>query len=240
MKPYYSDDFVDLYNGDCRDIIPALAGTYQTVITDPVWPGGSADLVGQDDPFALLYQAAMLLDCARLAVHLSCLTDPRFLMAVPDKWPFFRSVLLEYVLPSYVGRILQGGDVAYLFGVPPASRPGYRVIPGRMMATTGLGRRTKHPASRVLAHVEWLVAKWTNPDDVILDPFAGSGTTLLGATRFGRRAIGIEIEERWCDEAAERLSARQQPLVSLEIQPETGLRASKPQLFSHLTSFPFG
>lgn len=66
----------------------------------------------------------------------------------------------------------------------------------------GLG----HPCPRKLGHVRWLLRYWSAPQDVICDPFCGSGTTLLAARENGQRAIGIEIEERYCEIAAKRLA----------------------------------
>ncbi|KKK85110.1 hypothetical protein LCGC14_2776570, partial [marine sediment metagenome] len=71
-----------------------------------------------------------------------------------------------------------------------------------------------HPCSRALGHFRWLVSWWSLPGETILDPFMGSGTTLRAAKDLGRKAIGIEIEERYCEIAAKRCS---QSVMRLEI-----------------------
>lgn len=122
--------------------------------------------------------------------------------------------------PNYKGRLLYTSDVAYVFGEPPASKPGAHVIPGRVVSTSndkgfarGNGRNKAfraedanlpHPTPRKLQHVRWLV-KWFGGASV-LDPFAGSGTTLLAAKAQGVPVVGIEIEERFCELAVERLA----------------------------------
>ena len=63
-----------------------------------------------------------------------------------------------------------------------------------------------HLAQMPEALAERPILLTTNPGDLVLDPFAGSGTTLVAAKRLGRRAIGVEIEERYCEIAAERLA----------------------------------
>ena len=65
---------------------------------------------------------------------------------------------------------------------------------------------TAHPTVKPLDLMRWLVRLLTPPGGVVLDPFAGSGTTLLAAVDEDRRAIGVELEERYCEIIAKRLT----------------------------------
>ncbi|KKK46616.1 hypothetical protein LCGC14_3163440, partial [marine sediment metagenome] len=105
MKPYYEHAGITIYHGDCREIIPTLEPV-KAVVTDPPWPNCKVKFT-EDDPLALFREAAHLLPgrCDRLIVHLGCDTDPRFLLAVPDSFPFFRVCWLEYARCSYKGRL---------------------------------------------------------------------------------------------------------------------------------------
>jgi site-specific DNA-methyltransferase (adenine-specific) len=73
----------------------------------------------------------------------------------------------------------------------------------------GIDRRPNgkswHPTAKPLALLESLVKTYSDPNTMILDPFAGSGTTLVAALKTGRRAVGIELNESYCEVAAERL-----------------------------------
>lgn len=206
MDPYYQRNGITIYHGDAREIVPGIAA--DTLCTDPVWPGATVKLAGHEDPERLLRETldAVHPSVCRLAIQLGCDSDPRFLRAVPARYEFFRLCWLDVSRPHYKGRLLAGADAAYLFGIPPPPRAGARVVPGIYRDSSSTGKEAEHPCPRKIGHVRWLLRFWSAPQDVILEPFCGSGTTLLAARENGQRAIGIEIEERYCEIAAKRLA----------------------------------
>lgn len=218
MKPYYEHAGITIYHGDCRDIISSLA--FDAILTDPVWPNCPADLlVGGDDPFRLFREFCEVVPASvvRLAVELRNDSDPRFLACVPRWLPFIQAMWCRYAMPSYLGRVLGGNEVVYVFGAPVASAPGRRVVPSMSpIAQPGDRSPNGHPCSRALTH-QLFVVKWCSDEhETILDPFMGSGTTLRAAKDLGRRAIGIEIEEKYCEIAAKRMSQEVLPVFTSE------------------------
>ena len=220
--PYYERNGITIYCGDCREILPEL-GPVESVITDPVWPNTSVSLQGHADPAGLFQQMCQVLPRAqRLVVQLGCDSDPRFLQGIPSSWPFLRVCWLDYARPSFKGRLLYTGDVAYAFGVPPDFIQGRQVMSGMCRSSRSdreYQRHTKanvhkkeftapdglpHPCPRRLEHVVWLVNQLS--DHQVVDPFMGSGTAAVAAKKLNRQFIGIEIEEKYCEIAAKRLS----------------------------------
>lgn len=210
MKPYYQDKLhgITIYHADFREVMCYLEN-YQNVITDPPWPGADGRIEGNKHAEMLFHNMLDWLnrDVIRIAVHVGTDTDPQFLTPITDRLPFFRQATLEYCRPNSKGRLLYTHDVAYLYGSPIASAgKGRHLIPGKCFDNTIKGKETDHPCPRKLSHVRWLVRWWSEPGETILDPFMGSGTTLVAAQAMGRRAIGIEIEERYCEMAVKRLN----------------------------------
>ncbi len=223
-SPYYSDDGVTLYHGDARELLPEVLQAHKptVAITDPIWPNGQRAFPGVD-AYALWGEVAPMLEgLDRLVVVLGCDSDPRFLGAVPGHMPFVRTCWLRYPGTSYKGNILIDSDVAFVFGKPFGNGDGtHRMLPSECQSRRG-GRvatrcvdgkpvhaeRATHPCPRHPDHMRWLAQNFTRKTDIIVDPFAGAGTTLTEAREMGRRAVGIEVDERWCAEAVSRLAQR--------------------------------
>jgi site-specific DNA-methyltransferase (adenine-specific) len=74
-------------------------------------------------------------------------------------------------------------------------------------------RQREHPTQKPIQLMQCLIETTTPSGGVVLDPFAGSGTTLAAAKLLGRRAIGFERDERFCEIAAKRISHDAVPLV---------------------------
>ncbi len=141
-----------MYLGDCREVLPSLGpDPVSLVLTDPVWPNAHPDLAGSGDPLGLWSSTLLLLpEAERLIVWLGCQSDPRFLTPVPKRWPFLRACYLSRAVPSYNGRCLVTGDIAYVFGKWPAAREGRRVLPGECRVTSkrGSGKITRAHAMK--------------------------------------------------------------------------------------------
>lgn len=206
MKPYYEDtkSGIVIYHGDCRDVLPHLKA--DVCIVDPVWPNVHPDLVGADDPLGLWESTLPLLEVPRLCVWLGCQSDPRFLRSVPRHLEFLRMCYLRRAVPNYNGRCLVTGDVLYCYGEWPKPHPGQTVLPGECSVTSKARLKLPHPCARNYEHGKWVVKWWSGPGETVLDPFMGTGTTLRAAKDLGRKAIGIEVEERHCELAAKRLA----------------------------------
>lgn len=205
MKPYYEQDGITIYHGDCREVLPTLAPeSVDMVLTDPPYPA----------EFSFLWpvlgeQAARLLrpGCALVTLlgHYQ----------VPDVLDALRPHLRYW----WIGGMDQQPSINRLIGkrVGVAWKPALWFVKGHHRASLGGSYPVDLRGSRGgdKAHHEWgqpvgwfvhWVDHLTLPGEVVLDPTMGAGTTLEAAKSCGRRAIGIEIEERYCEIAAKRLA----------------------------------
>lgn len=182
------------------------------MVTDPPWPnapeGMFPGLRGRA-PEDLVRHAIDVLDPDGVVLVLGAQSDPRWLArAVPDRLPFVRSARLRFAVPSYRGIVLNDALSAFVFGAVRPTPP-RRVLPGEVTSSESGARRseTSHPCPMRITHALWLLEHFARPDQVVLDPFAGSGVIPAAAERLGRRWWGLEVSPTWAAEADERIRA---------------------------------
>lgn len=202
---YYRTGNGVLYCGNCLDILPLIKESVDCILTDPVWP--HATIFEGIDPYDLFEKAYRVFPKRkRILIQLGCDSDPKMISCIDEK--FLRVYWLKFAVPGHKGRILFSGDVGYAFGEYPQVTAGHRLLRAEKTATFNFGRECKeHPCPRKSEHVEFLVDDFTREGETVLDPFLGSGTTARACEKYGRRWIGIELEEKFCKVAKVRIKA---------------------------------
>lgn len=212
MKPYYEHAGQTIYLGDCRDVLPTL---------------GKVDLTCTDLPYGIGEAAGK--------------NKSRGLLALPrdygnkdwDDKPI-GDELIELVVDAGRFVCIFGGNY---YSLGPAScwlvwdkENGATDFADAELAWTNYGTAVRlkrhmwngmlrkgkeprsHPTQKPVDVMRWAISRCPIVAETILDPFMGSGTTLVAAKQLGRRAIGIEMEERYAEIAATRLSQETLPL----------------------------
>lgn len=194
MNPYYDHDGITIYNADCREALRSLRA--DVIVTDPPY---GIDFAGQ--PTKWQRRAGQR----------------------PEDWDEFPVEDLPSLLAAAPIQCVWGGNYyplppsrGWLVWVKPDSPPSMGSVE---FAWTNLDKnaahivhsisatnheRLGHPTQKPLKVMGWTISRM--PPGTILDPFMGSGTTLRAAKDAGRRAIGVEINERYCEMAAKRLA----------------------------------
>ena len=209
-QPYYDDGQVTIYHADCRDVLPHLPPV-DLVLTDPPYgidfKYGDAYTDRQDD-----YRAWMLPvfeEMRRLGSVVMLTPGIRNLwMYPPATW------VMCWAKPGSPRRSGLGGFNEWEPVLVYGKRRIYNDFKW-LAAWNNTSKHTgEHPCPKPEALCRWLVSEGSDEGALVLDPFSGSGTTLVAAKVLGRRAIGIEIEERYCEIAVKRLAQAVLPLAS--------------------------
>ena len=209
-EPYYSDELVTLYHGDCRDVVADLPSG-ASVVTDSPYGVGLAydehddseenlrDLIGALAPILLngdshgVFTGVQNFSLWPRPRWTLCWIEPAGTRSGP--WGF-----------STWQPIAAYGPDPFL-----ATGRGRRPDTFRTAATSAKNEKAlhgtgDHPCPKPISVMTWAVERITLPTATVVDPFAGSGSTLVAAKRLGRKAIGVELSERYCEIAAKRLA----------------------------------
>jgi DNA modification methylase len=223
MTPYYDDGQIQIWHGDCRQYLPTL-GPVDLVLTDPPYGVGYVTArrsrndplvapIAGDESLNTLRDAMPLLDrLLKPDRHSYTFASPlrigETVDVIADYWQVKNAIVWDKGDAGTVGDLEAGFGVNWesiiyaMKGRRPLNGKRPRCIYRYEWSST---RDPVHPTVKPVGVLTWLMAKSTDEGEVVLDPFMGSGTTLRAAKDLGRRAIGIELEERYCEIAAKRL-----------------------------------
>ena len=215
VTPYYQDDYVTLYHGDCLDLADVWTGA-DVLVTDPpygrAWKQGdtgSARGWKSDRHEGIANDATTGVRDAALAAwgDRPAVVFGDLLLPAPDGT---RLVLVydkgnDAGFTGAVGGYRRNAEAVYLIGNHGSGLGGRSaIIRTRTSAGGNLARKTGHPHTKPGDVMQALIA--AAPPGTIADPFAGSGSTGVAAKALGRKAILVELEERYAEIAARRLS----------------------------------
>jgi DNA modification methylase len=226
VNPYYQEDGITIYHGDCRELLPSLAAeSVDLIITDPPygvqWQSSfrgqaSFDLMAND------HSTDCAIESTRIA--LLALREARHVYLF-GRYDLSGLLLTESAEIIWDKGMTGLGDLAIPWGTSHEyiqfcqhrkSRANLARGDGRLAARLRRGTvlryqrpnsgEVRHPSEKPVELICELIESSSCRGETVLDYFAGVGSTLVAAKAEGRKAIGIEIEEKYCEIAAKRLA----------------------------------
>jgi DNA modification methylase len=221
VKPYYEDESATIYHGDCREVLPELSRA-DIVLTDPPFfmpaahfqsrvkwqrSWGDVSVLGTFWAATLDDLVPRLKETGHLVTFCNGDSYPVFYPEMYRRFDILKCLVWDK------GHVGLGRIWRHQHELAIAARwaDSFVDIDGKLhtdvikvKATSSTER--DHPVEKPLGLLRKIIDPITPPGGMVLDPFMGGGTTLIAARDLGRRAIGIEIEERYCEVAAKRLA----------------------------------
>ena len=200
MKPYYQDQSVTIYHGDCRQLVPQL-GNFDLLLTDPPYGLGKHLAPSLKGEWAKGFSKELVWD-----------------KTIVPNW------LIHQAIDSSLKSIIWGGNYYKLpiargwFGwdkIQEHSSGHYELAWTNIDSPTRMFRQSRvqaygsmskqHPTQKPVELMQWCI-NLAGDVQTILDPFAGSGTTGRAAKDLGKQAVLIEMDEQYCEVAAQRMA----------------------------------
>ena len=207
MVPYYDHAGITIYHGDCREVLAGLM--FDAFVTDPPYGVSFAGKATKHTEACGGYSTTDDGDAGPVAVRMA--------LAKTERGAVFSGIRLmwRYPEPRDVGCVYcpsgagcgPWGFTCFNPILFYGKRPGGPKSPSSMQSFALSDNLGGHPCAKPLKWITFVMSLVSvDTSDIILDPFMGSGTTLRAAKDLGRRAVGIEIEERYCEIAVKRLA----------------------------------
>ena len=188
-RPYYGDDAVCIVHGDCREILPLIPDkSVDLVLTDPPYPDQHPEYGRPDIYFLVKFTCRQLIF-----------------------WSAKMDFPLSHITAIHIWDKLTGCASEYERIFERDGQHNYKMFRANVMNSSVAARYAYdtfygHPSQKPRKLISALINYASKPNDLILDPFLGSGTTAYCAKKLNRKCIGIEISEKYCEIAVKRCS----------------------------------
>jgi DNA modification methylase len=230
ITPYYEEQGITIYNGDCLDVMKELEpGSIDLILTDPPYVVGAKgcglagnrkylkDITSANIDKGFDIQIFSLLTELNKAPNLIIFSSKEqidlYIKEAKDNSLNWQLITWNKTNPTPLTNNNYLPDTEYIFHIWKDKKLGGNYDTKRKFYVTQIYKNDfDHPTVKPLEIISNLMINGSKENELILDPFMGSGTTLVAAKKLNRRAIGIEINKKYCDIAIERLS--QQELFS--------------------------
>lgn len=225
MNPYYQDDAVTIYHGDQAEVVPLLSQRVDLVVVDPPfflpaqvtasranWPRSLGDVAVMSSYFGSSF-AALATKLSKRGAFYTFSDSTSYAVFAAIAYPLFdRTMCIVWDKGS--GGLGSGWRHSHELVLHGAFKTtvyadGFR---RNVIQCKRVRQKLVHASEKPVGLIKQLIA--AHDGETVLDAFCGSGSTLLAAKTLGRKAIGIEIEEKYCEIAAKRMSQMVLPLAT--------------------------
>jgi DNA modification methylase len=215
IEPYYQHGGITIYNADCREILPGLPKV-DLVLTDPPYGVDLGNKARNQKlasvPYSGFDDSADTVVSLVNEVLVLCFEKSTRTVITPgvkNMW--------SYPKPDHCGSFFYPAangcnpwgfscwQPIFYYGKDPFGGSGSQ--PDSFVSTEA-AIRNGHPCPKPIGQWSKLLKRVSLPGESVLDPFMGSGTTLLAAKMLGLSAVGIELTEEYCEIAAKRLEVQ--------------------------------
>jgi site-specific DNA-methyltransferase (adenine-specific) len=204
IKPYYERDGITIYHGDCLQIMPQLDRKFDLILTDPPYGCGKASwdfnvanmLTDSIDIISVLLNDGGVVFWFFATRHLT--ETVSITKAIPYRWQFI----------WYAANNMIHGDLGYAKYTACfvlCHSKAWRDMKDLIDVPVVPDPFNPHPTPKPIKVIKYIIGHATKEGQYILDPFLGSGTTLVGAAGMNRKAVGIEIDEKYCEISVKRI-----------------------------------
>jgi site-specific DNA-methyltransferase (adenine-specific) len=232
MRPYYLDNHVQIFKGDCIEVMQHLPIIFDSVITDPPFSSGARQDAGKSVRGAMMRGAkweanwfshdnlsthgfiflmrALLIQCFKSCANpasghffIDWRMFPHLYGALESCGWIIKNLLVWDKKQFGMGTNYRNQHELIIY--TEKGRPDFKNRSAANVLSYKRPGSIYHPTEKPVDLLKTLIEATTDPGGLILDPFSGSGSTLLAAKQTGRRAVGIELNEKFCEIAANRL-----------------------------------